>query len=202
MKTAEQRARDWAEARDLRESQRWYRDCLHGLTERRASSLNCDCPRGDSEVLDHARLWNRDGRPAFLLAHIYGDVSPGSPGRARAEQYAASFGVRLVIGDCADAWYGFGTTPLRYEPFGSVPVRQTTTRRQDEEHHMTHGQRDVVPGLQRAVRVTARNRVFLARVIEGCKAMAEREAAALGATDRPVLPARAVRKPMTSTPED
>ncbi len=69
---------------------------------------------------------------------------------------------------------------------------------------MTHGQRNVVPELQRAVRVTARNRVFLARVIEGCKAMAEREAAALGVTEPPAVASRVVRnrKPMTTAPED
>jgi hypothetical protein len=118
-KTANERAREWAAQCGVKESQRWYRDCLHGLTGQRPRSglsLNCDCPRGDSETLDHSRLWNRDGKPAFLLAQVYGDVSPESVGAARVAEYAASFGVRAVIGDPADDWYGFGTTPVRYEP--------------------------------------------------------------------------------------
>lgn len=107
----------WAETRGVKESHRRWSDCLHGLVGRGAPSrsMNCGCPRGDSELLDHARLWNRGGRPAFLLAHVYGDVSPWSEGWVRAQEYADAFGVRVVVGDPADDWYGFGTTPLRYE---------------------------------------------------------------------------------------
>ncbi len=69
---------------------------------------------------------------------------------------------------------------------------------------MTHGQSDIVPELQRAVRAMAPNRKAIARLIEGFREMAEREAEAMGATEQLAAPARAVRnrKPMTTTPED
>lgn len=106
------------EERGLRESKTKY-PCAHGLLGtgrtggRYYEGCRCDAVRYD--LLDHGRLWLADGRPAFLLAHTYMDVSPGSRVRRELDGYVAQHGLRVVIGDPVDDWYGHGTTPLRYE---------------------------------------------------------------------------------------
>lgn len=101
--------------------------CLHGLTGCNAYAPSnvrehADrCKGGISvDLLDHATLWLRDGRPAVLLAHVYAP-GIGDPGREawteRVTKYVAAFpGVTV--------WAGRSATDklALYRPGSTVPV--------------------------------------------------------------------------------
>jgi hypothetical protein len=105
----QERAAAWATERGLTRSSTCWR-CAHGLT-RRGRHWPCGCASFD-RILDHANLWVRAGRPAVLLTHPY--YTPADL-TEEAEAYAADHGLTVTIGDPADAWYGLGTTPVRFE---------------------------------------------------------------------------------------
>lgn len=99
----------WIAAEGVRLSSSSYH-CAHGLLGKRPS-WPCSCVDHD-RLLDHARLWVRDGRPAVLLAHTY----LGAADAARqAQAYAEAHGLVVTVGRREDAWYGFGTVPVRFE---------------------------------------------------------------------------------------
>lgn len=118
------RLEKWAAERGLTRSTE--PTCLHGLTGRpplgagNAAEHADRCKGGASlDLLDHATIWDREGRPACLLAHCYRpDVSDPERGswEARVNAYVSAFpGVGVWIGDAAH--------PLSlYLPGRTVPV--------------------------------------------------------------------------------
>ncbi len=70
------------------------------------------CLSSYRELLDHGTLWNRNGKPAVLIAHSYD--SPFDIELA-AISYAIEHNASITIGDPVDAFYGHGTTPIRIE---------------------------------------------------------------------------------------
>lgn len=103
----------WAQANGLRRDPRLRKHrCAHGLLRRRPP---WPCCQDHAQLLDHARLWVAAGGPAVLLAHTY--LRQATAVRA-AERYAAEHGLVATVGDPRDAWYGFGTVPVRFEPPG------------------------------------------------------------------------------------
>lgn len=104
------RAAVWAARHGLTLSQRSAR-CAHGLLGRQHDDP-ARCSPDPYVLLDHARVWNRDGRPALLLAHSYAqreDIEELAP------VYAKEFGLVVTIGDPDDDWYGAAAVPIRYE---------------------------------------------------------------------------------------
>jgi hypothetical protein len=104
-----ERAARWAAERGLRLSTSRHR-CAHGL--RRLGGRRAVCPCDPLGLLDHAALWVRAGRPVVLLAHTYLDLDTATE---RADAYATEHGLTVFVGDEADAWYGCGAVPLRFE---------------------------------------------------------------------------------------
>lgn len=103
-------AATWARANGLRPDPRLrkYR-CAHGLLRKRPP---WPCCREHQELLDHARLWLDDHGPAVLLAHTY--LRQATAVRLAA-RYADEHGLTALVGDPADAWYGFGAVSVRFE---------------------------------------------------------------------------------------
>lgn len=108
------RAAEWAEERGLKCSgSRWR--CAHGLSALRPPEGACGCLQHSAHLLDNATLWNRDGKPAVLLAHSWDDAGFIA---VEADLYAAEFALDVTIGDPDDAWFRPGTTPIRWELIG------------------------------------------------------------------------------------
>lgn len=62
-------------------------------------------------IHDHGFIWQRRDGSRFLLAHVYTDPAKSL---REAQEWAAARGL-VVTSDPADGWYGFDTTPLRYD---------------------------------------------------------------------------------------
>lgn len=88
----------WAEREGLKLSPRG--DCLHWLTRGRRNVALCE--RGDHGWMDHVTGWNRDGKPAVLVAQPYGLT------QRELAQLGALPDVDVRID--GTGWYGAGTT--------------------------------------------------------------------------------------------
>jgi hypothetical protein len=107
-----QRRAEWIEKNGLKLVERG-RCCGHILRKRTcpASTRYGQCYQADSTFCDHWQVWQRPNGTRFGLAHTYARLEDALP---RAREWASH---RLtVVSDPEDAWYGFGTDPIRYTP--------------------------------------------------------------------------------------
>lgn len=90
--------------------------CQHRLIRMRCPDrFQCAVLAGDAHrvAFDHANIWeDTTTGQRFMLAHVY--VARDIAG-ALARPFAEARGLTVRIDDAAD-WYGFDTTPLRYDP--------------------------------------------------------------------------------------